>query len=328
MKTLTILMKRALRLGLLAFTVTSATFFLVSLIPGDFFTALEANPNIRPETVTRLREEYGLGDPVYLQYVHWVERSLHLDFGYSLFYGSAVSSVVGNALPNTLWMGVPALLLGCVAGAILGTFHAVHQQRPAGYLLDFLSAVTLSLPPLILGLAALMFASGTQWFPVGGMSAVSLESPHPLAWILDRLHHLALPVACIGLPVTAIVEKIQYAAAKNTLVQLHVRSARARGLSRRRILLMHVLLPSLNPVLSVFGPLLGAVLSGSLVLETIFSWPGLGKATYDALFNTDIYLLLGCVACGGVLLALGNLVADLLLFLLDPRTRHFSNEAF
>src|SRR5438034_379232 len=113
MKILTILMKRTLRLGLLAFTVTSATFFLVSLIPGDFFTALEANPNIRPETVTRLREQYGLGDPVHLQYVHWVQRSLHLDFGYSLFYGSAVSFVVANALSNTLWMGVPALARHC-----------------------------------------------------------------------------------------------------------------------------------------------------------------------------------------------------------------------
>ncbi len=328
MKILTVLTKRTLRLGLLAFTVTSATFFLVSLIPGDFFTALEANPNIRPETVARLREQYGLGDPVYLQYVHWLQRSLHLDFGYSLFYGRAVSSVVANALSNTLWMGFPALTLGLFAGAILGTFHAVHRHRPAGYLLDFLSAVTLSLPSLILGLASLMLASGTQWFPVGGMSSVSLESPNPLVWILDRLHHLALPVACIGLPVTAIVEKIQYSAAKDTLEQLHVRSARARGLSRRRILFMHILLPSLNPVLSVLGPLLGAVLSGSLVLETIFSWPGLGKATYDALFNTDIYLLLGCVACGGLLLALGNLVADLLLFLLDPRTRYFSKETF
>ena len=218
------------------------------------------------------------------------------------------------------------VLLGLFLGAILGTFHAVHQHRPAGYLLDLLSAVALSLPSLILGLAALMFASGTQWFPVGGMSSVSLESPHPFTWVLDRLHHLALPVACIGLPVAAVVEKIQWSAARNTLEQLHVRSAQARGLSRRSIFFMHVLLPSLNPVLSILGPLLGGVLSGSLVLETIFSWPGLGKATYDALFHTDIYLLLGCVACGGVLLALGNLGADLLLFLLDPRTRYFSKE--
>ena len=138
-------------------------------------------------------------------------------------------------------------------------------------------------------------------------------------WLLDRIHHLILPVLCLATPIFATTERIQCAAVESTILEPYLESARARGLRRGRIFLHHLLRPSLNPVVSISGPIIGSVLSGSLVLEVIFSWPGLGQVTYEALYNRDPYLLMGCVLCSGVLLVLGNQIADALLRLLDPR---------
>lgn len=312
---------RILQLVLLAFLVTSATFFLSALTPGDFFTRLEASPSVSPETVDRLREQYGLHQPVHLRYLRWLSNSFRLDLGYSLSYGRPVAEVVGDALGNTFCLGIPALLLGLGAGIWLGSFHALRRESASGALMELASAMALSLPSLVLGLGALLFAAQSQWFPVGGMESLRAADAGTFGRLLDRLHHLVLPVACLTLPVLVSVERLQYASVSDTLDQPYVRSAISRGIGSARIFLHYLVRPSLNPVLSAAGPMLGAVLSGSLVLEWIFAWPGLGRITYDALFNRDVFLLLGCVGSSSILLVLGNLTADILLYLLDPRTR-------
>jgi peptide/nickel transport system permease protein len=214
-----------------------------------------------------------------------------------------------------------ALFIGLFAGSILGSLHALYHGRFLGYVLSVWSIIFLSLPSLFLGLAGLLLAAGTHWFPVGGITSSDLSTAGLFTLLVDRLHHLALPVLCLSLPLTATVQRIQYTAARETVASLQYRAARARGLSRANLFFKHLILPSLNPVISTAGPMLGALLSGSLVLEMIFSWPGLGKVTYDALFNLDIFLLLGCVSCGSLFLVIGNLSADLLLQVIDPRVR-------
>ncbi len=228
---------------------------------------------------------------------------------------------MAGAAANTLWIGLPALLLGIGIGVLAGTAHALHRGRPLGRLLDLASTVALSLPSIVLGLGALLLAARTHWFPLGSMDPSRELDPGTAAWLLGRLHHLALPLACLALPIAASVERVQQAAAGGALDELYVRAARARGIPPGRLLLRYVLRPSLNPVLSTSGPIFGAVLSGSLVLEVIFAWPGLGQVTYNALFSRDVLLLVGCVVASGALLIAGNLAADLLLFWLDPRTR-------
>jgi peptide/nickel transport system permease protein len=321
----TFLLKRLLQLVALVLVVTSVTFALASLIPGDFFTILEANPNVRPELVAELRRQYGLNDPLPLQYLHWIVRSLRLDLGFSLHYMRPVSAVVAEAVATTAWLGAPALLAGVVGGVLLGSLHALRPGGRAAAVLDVLSTVLLSLPALLLGIAAMLLAAATGWFPVGGIASARLEEPGASIWLLDRLWHLVLPASCLALPILAIVERIQHSAARSTANELYFRSARARGLSRRRVFLHYVVRPSLNPVLSVLGPVSAAALSGSLVLEQMFAWPGLGLATYNALFSRDVFLLLGCVSTASLILVVMNLVADALLFLLDPRTRHTSS---
>lgn len=317
----TFFLKRTAQFLLLSFAVAFITFWLSSAIPGDFFSLHLVDASIQKEAVEQLRHRYGLDEPFYTQFAHWFGKLLHLDLGQSLFYQRPVSSVVAHALANTLWMGIPALILGFGGGLVIGALHAISAKRMLGRMLDLLSSVALSLPSLLLGLAALLFAAHTRWFPLGSMNSLADQGTGALHWIIDRFHHLCLPVFCLTLPVLAYVERIQRAAMQSSDNQLYLRSGRARGLRSPRIFLHYMLRPGLNPVLSIAGPMLGGILSGSLVLEVIFSWPGLGQITYDALFNRDLFLLAGCVLGSSFLLVLGNLMADLALFALDPRTR-------
>jgi len=319
--TVHLILKRFAQLLLLLLLVTAATSLLSSLIPGDFFAAQELDPTISRETIQQLRQKHGLDQPVLVQYAGWLRSLLKLDLGYSLFYQAPVAEVLLSALGKTLWLAIPALLIGTIGGVLLGTLHATWRGRPAGFTLDVLSTIILSLPSLLLGLGAMLLAFRTGWFPLGSMNAPTLEGANMFTWLIDRLHHLILPVACLSIPILAIVERIQHTAARQTLDEAYVRSARARGLSPWRIFTRHLLRPSLNTVISTSGPLFGAVLSGSLVLEVIFSWPGLGRITYDALFSRDVFLLLGSVIASSVLLVIANLAADIMLLRLDPRTR-------
>jgi peptide/nickel transport system permease protein len=310
-----------LQLAVLSLLVASATFLLASLSPGDFFSAQELDPSVRRQTIDQMRQHYGLDQPLAVQYFRWLSRCARLDLGDSLFYRRPVRGVVLDALANTLWIGIPALAIGLLGGIFLGALHASCRTSATGIGLDLLSTAALAVPTLVLGLVALLVAARTSWFPLGGMNSLDSQDARFFFWLADRIHHLVLPVACLSLPILAYVERIQCEATQDLLEEPYLRAARARGLARRRIFCRYLVRPALNPILSTSGPLLGAVLSGSLVLEVIFSWPGLGQVTYDALFSRDNLLVIGCVVGSTVLLVLGNLAADLLVLLLDPRTR-------
>ncbi len=320
MKALGSILRKAAQLTFLFLSVTAATFLLSSLIPGDFYSASRLDP-IPQETIEQLRRRHGLDQPLHEQYLRWLGSLLRWDLGFSLFYRRPVASVVGEALANTLWLGLPALVIGLLGGMLLGAVHALVRERPFGYGLDLVSTLVISLPTLLLGLGALLLAAASHRFPIGGMSSWDLVDADFGIWLLDRMHHLVLPGLCLTLPILARVERLQCAATSSTLRRNYVRSAMARGLGKVRIFLRYVLRPSVNPVLASSGPLFASVLSGSLVLEVIFSWPGLGQATYNALFSRDLHLLVGCVTASSILLVAGNLAADLLLLKLDPGTR-------
>jgi peptide/nickel transport system permease protein len=315
------LLKRTGQLILVSFLVAFVTFWLSSIIPGDYFSAHILDSSIRTEAVEQLRHDYGLDQPAYIQFLRWLKNLARLDLGYSMFYQRPVTPIVADALSKTLWIGIPALILGFGAGILLGTLRGIIGQRPVGRLLDLFSTIGLSLPSLLLGLAALLFAAHTHWFPLGSMSSSVYQDSSLWQWTVDRIHHLFLPVACLTIPVLAYVERIQYSATQTGPSEIYVRFAQSRGLNSGRIFFQYILRPGLNPVLSISGPMFGGILSGSLVLEVIFAWPGLGQITYDALFNSDLFLLAGCVMGSSLLLVVGNLVADLALVAFDPRIR-------
>lgn len=321
MRILAAIAKRMLQLVVLSLLVTSATFFLSFLLPGDFFSAQDLDPTIRRQTVDLMRHRYGMDQPVFVQYGHWMNRVVHLDLGESRFYQQPVRNIVWDALLKTLWMGLPALLIGMFAGILLGTTHALRRDKPLGLALDLFSSVALALPTLVLGLGALLLAAVTHWFPLGSMNSSSLPDASFLTWFADRIYHLLLPVFCLTVPILVYVERIQCAAVQDLMDAPYIRAAHARGLTESRIFIHYLLRPSLNPILSTSGPLFASILSGSLVLEVIFAWPGLGQATLNALLNSDIALVVGCVVGSTILLVTSNLAADVLLVLLDPRTR-------
>jgi peptide/nickel transport system permease protein len=315
------LLKRASQFILLTLLVAFTAFWLSSLIPGDYFSTHSLDSSIRKETVEQIRHQYGLDQPVHIQFLRWMKNLARLDLGYSLFYQRPVAPLVADALIKTLWMGIPALILGFGGGILLGTSRGMAGNRFLGRLMDMFSTVALSLPSLLLGLGALLFAANTQWFPLGGMNSPEIPDPGVWQWTVDRIYHLILPVTCLTIPVLAYVERVQYSATRSGPNEIYVRFARSRGLGRLHIFVHYLLRPGLNPVLSISGPMLGGILSGSLILEIIFSWPGLGQITYDALFNNDLFLLTGCVMGSSLLLIVGNLLADFALVILDPRTR-------
>lgn len=315
------LLKRGTQFIAVALLVAFAAFWLSSAIPGDFFSTQALDASSDAQSIELLRQQYGLDQPFHMQYLRWLKSLLRLDLGRSIFYQRPVFPIVADALANTLWMGLPALFFGFGMGLITGTVHGVTEGRPLGRALDLVSSAILSAPSLLLGLAALLLASHTRWFPLGGMNSPGSSEMNLWQWFVDRVHHLVLPAACLTIPVLAYVERIQCAASRDVAHGPHIRSARVRGLGRMRIFFHYVMRPSLNPAISISGPMIGGVLSGSLVLEVIFSWPGLGQITYNALFNRDIFLLAGCVMGSSFLLIIGNLAADLALAILDPRTR-------
>jgi peptide/nickel transport system permease protein len=321
MKIFTFLLKRSAQLIMLALLLAFVTFWLSSVIPGDFFSTHLLDPAMRMETVEQLRHKYGLDQSVHIQYWRWVKNLLRFDFGYSMFYQRPVAPIVADALGNTLWMGIPALGFGMGLGVVIGTLHGMLERHRLGRFMNLISVIALSSPSLLLGLTALLLASQTHLFPLGGMNALGVQDANLGQKIIDRIHHLILPVMCLSIPVLASVERIQCAATRACHKELYLRSALSRGLSDRRIFFHYCLRPGINPVLSISGPIIGSVLSGSLVLEVIFSWPGLGQITYDALFNSDLFLLAGCILGSSLLLVVGNLLADLALMLFDPRTR-------
>ena len=178
-----------------------------------------------------------------------------------------------------------------------------------------MSVLALSLPPLLTSLLAVVIAARTGWFPVGGVAATDQQSAS------EFLRHLALPAVALALPVAALLERLQHQATRDTLSQPFITAALARGLPRERVLWRHVLVPSLKPVLAVYGTVLGTLLSGSLAVEIVMSWPGLGRLMYEALLARDTYLVAGCAAAASLFLAAGNLLSDVAVVVSDPRLR-------
>lgn len=321
MHILSLVARKILHFALLALLLSFATFLLSSFIPGDFYSARQLEPSVSQATIEKLRQEEGIGEPLHRQYQRWLGRAASLDFGHSLYYQGPVADVVIRAFINTLWLGIPAVALGMAVGIGVGSLRALYAERPLGHALGALSTAALSLPTLLTSLAALLIAARTRWLPLGGMNSASLTGTAPESWLADRLIHLILPVVCLTIPLCAYVEHIQFSAAAGTLHLHTVRSARARGLSAPRWFLNHLVRPSLHAVVAISGPILGATLGGSLVVEIVFSWPGLGQVTYHALFNRDLHLLVGCVTATGLLLVSGSVVADLIALLIDARLR-------
>ena len=314
------LTRRLLFVAVLVVVVSSAALVLTHLAPGDATADLQLT-GVRPETIARARERAGLDQPFVERYIRWVFGAARLDFGTSSRYGRPVTELVVERAGNTAVLAVAAL----VAAALIGIPAGVLSGGPAGGVLPVfvrvVSLVGLSLPPLLTSLALALLAARTGWFPVGGMYSIGADDLGVIGRTLDLARHLVLPTLALALPLAATIERLQSQAMAEALTEPYIVSARARGVSRHRLVWHHALRPSLKPLASVSGIIIGSVLSGSFAVEIVTAWPGLGQLMFEALVSRDIELVAGCAAFGSILLALGTLVSDVLLAAADPRLR-------
>jgi oligopeptide transport system permease protein len=290
------------------FVVVTATFFLMRLAPGGPF---DQEQTLTPEIEANLEAAYGLDRPLWVQYGRYLRGLVHGDFGPSFKYRDfTVTELIGQGLPISLTLGLCALLVALAVGLPLGILAALRQNTGTDALIRSIAVIGIALPGFVIApLLALIFGIHLRWLPVAG-------------WDSGSLRTLVLPVVALALPVSAYLVRLMRASLLEVLTSGFVRAARARGLPERVVIARHALKSALIPVVSYLGPAAAAILTGSLVIETIFSIPGMGRYLVQGALNRDYTLVMGMVIVYATLTLLFNLIVDLLYGWLDPRVRH------
>jgi peptide/nickel transport system permease protein len=301
--------------------VATVSFFLIRLAPGDPFAY--DGPNITPAVRAQWRAQYGYDRPVAEQFVRYLTSLSYGQLGYSHSQNRPVLAVLAVTIPRTLLLiGVSLVVsfgIGMALGVVQATRHGSWVDRGvSGVLLLFYS-----LPDF--WFALVMLIAFTVWLPIfpggGIVDPVMHDYMGPWSAFVDRVRHLVLPATTLVLLVTAVIARYQRSALLDVLPAEFIRAARAKGASERRVVWHHALRTSLTPVIALLGLLLPAIVGGSLFVETVFAWPGMGLMTADAIFKRDYDLVTASVVVGSVMVAVGNLLADLLHAAVDPRLR-------
>ena len=315
------ILKRVLHMIPLLLGVSLLTFLLMALSPGNYFTALQQNPQISPETVHRLQHEFHLDQAWYIQYIFWLKNVFSGNFGYSMAYKIPATSLIVARLWNTFLLSFSALIIAWGIAIPLGIWAAVKKDSWVDHTCSFLAFVGLSVPDVLLSLLALWFAAATGWFPVGGAESPLHVFMAPAQQFWDHAYHLILPAIVLAASDLAGIMRRMRSCLLDTLRAEYVAAARARGLGEGLVIYKHALRNAINPLLTLFGYSLAGLLSGAFVVENIMAWPGLGRLTIEAFFAKDSYLVVDSVVMATALLVMGNFIADILLAWVDPRIR-------
>jgi peptide/nickel transport system permease protein len=270
-------------------TVSSASFVLARLAPGDYVTGTLGG-RVSSEVIARERARLGLDKPLAEQYRDWAAAALRLDFGQSMLYDRPVGDLIPERAANTAILAFAALAMATVIGLPLGIVTGARRGGALAATIRTVSLVLVSMPPLLTSLALVFIAARTGWFPLA-----------------------------IALPLAAALERLQAQSMSETIGQPFVLAAAARGLPRGRVVWRGALKAALRPIAAMYGLMIGTLLSGSFAVEVITAWPGLGTLMLQALRARDIYLIAGCAGAGALFLALGTMVSDVALAVVDPR---------
>lgn len=314
--------RRFLHMVPLVIGISLISFFIIQLAPGDFLTQQALNPQVSAERIAQERARFGLDKPIYLQYLIWLKNILHLDFGYSFAYRLPVFTLIKSRLYNTFILSLSAMIFTWVLSIPLGILSAVKQYSWLDKLISVFAFLGLAIPNFFFALLLLYMAMKTGWFPVGGMYSINYESLSLGGKIWDRIYYLILPTIVLGTAGMAGLVRQMRGNLLDYLKADFIITARAKGLSERVVILKHAVRNAVNPLITLFGFALPGLLSGAALTEIVMSWPGLGRLMLEAVLKMDLYLVMGSLIMGAVLLILGNLVADLLLVWVDPRIRY------
>ena len=299
-----------------AFLASFLVFMVVRLIPGDPAMFAAGGENQTSEEAMQLaRERMGLNDPFHIQYFKWLGGAVQGDFGISVNKGVPVTDIVTSAFPATIELALFALTYGFLWGIVLGVLAAVNRGGFWDYVSNIWTGYNIGVPSFIAGLLYLLvFAIGFKLFPASGRVPFT-EDP------IESLRHLALPTLALGSIVAAQISRYTRQSILDTLTEDYIRTARAKGLRERTVMIRHALKPSLIPVVTIMGLQVGSILAGTLVIEQVFTWPGVGRSLVTAVRERD-YTLMQAITLMLVMIFLTvNLLTDLLYVGLDPRIR-------
>jgi peptide/nickel transport system permease protein len=315
------LTRRFLHAVLLLVGATVVTFLFTALAPGNYFDEMRLNPQISPATLTALKAHYDLDKPVGVRYLGWLRSLVHGEMGYSFAYNTPVAPLLAVRARNTLVLTLTSTLLAWCLALPLGVWSAQYSGQWADRLVTGASAILLVIPDIALALGLLMIAVHARWLPAGGMISVGSETLPFAERLWDLVRHMFLPVAILVVGAQALLVRHIRSAVTETLREGYIRAAEAHGIPRRRLVWRYALPGAANPLISLFGFSIGALLSGSLLVEVVTSWPGLGPFLLEAILARDLYVVIGGVFLSTFFLVAGNFIADLLLFWADPRIR-------
>ncbi|MFN8483744.1 MAG: ABC transporter permease [Anaerolineae bacterium] len=317
------ILRRVLQAIPLVLGITILVFALVHAAPGSPLAQFEFNPNIKPEDIARIRANLGLDRPLYEQYLRWVWGMARGDFGISMITGRPVIERIGERIGNTLILSAAALLIALVISVPIGVYSAVRRGKLFDHTATILSTAGQAIPAFWLGLVCiLLFAVefkewGLPSFPSGGI--ISTGKAFNFG---DMLWHLVLPATVLAIGFIAAWSRYIRSSMLEAMGQDYVRTAQAKGLADYKVIFGHALRNGLIPFVTLIGLALPLLFSGALIIEVIFSWPGIGRLAYDAATERDYTTIMGLVTITAVIVIIGNLVADIAYGILDPRIRY------
>jgi peptide/nickel transport system permease protein len=306
---------------LLLFGVSLLSFAFAQLAPGDYFSEMRIDPSVSSETVDALRHNAGLDRPFPVRYAAWAASAVKGDFGYSLSSGAPVAQLLGERLGPTLLLTGSAAFAAWLIAIPIGIWNATRRGGIEDLLARLVLVFLLVVPDLLIAIVLLAIAAQTGWFPTGGMESPGAAALPWFGRLRDLAFHLAAPVAVLVAGKAPVLIRHVRAAMIEVLDSGFALNARAQGIPTRRLLFRHLLPAAVNPLVSLFGLTIGTLLSASLLVEVVMGWPGLGPLLVDAIMARDIPVVLGAILLSAAFLVAGNLVADLLLYRLDPRIR-------
>jgi peptide/nickel transport system permease protein len=324
---ITYILRRILGAIPLLLGILTIIFFVVHIAPGDP-TARFFNPNVSPEVIEQMRRNLGLDQPLHIQYFRWVTSFVRVEFGYSFGQMRPISEILPETLLNTLQLNAVALVLIFLIGMLIGIVQAVRQYSATDNALSFLALFFYSMPSFWFALMLILIFSlkASQWgwpviMPASGMTSVGFEFMSFGEKIQDRFLHMLMPAVALGIGAAAGVARYMRGSMLEVIHQDYIRTARAKGLSERTVIFKHALRNALIPIVTLLGLYLPFLLSGTVLIETIFAWPGMGRLIIDGIFQRDYPLVMATSFVVASMVVLGSLVADVLYAIVDPRIR-------
>ncbi len=306
----------------LIWALATLTFFIIRLAPGDPL-AMYYNPEIDPAVMETVRARLGLDQPLHIQYVRWLASLAQGELGVSFSHHRPVADILAEAIPNTLTLTVWALVINMVAGVVIGVISAIRQYSWVDNVITGGALFIYSMPSFWLGLMLIiLFSLKLGILPASQMESVDAEYMSFGQRMWDRGLHLAMPVFVLGIGSAASVARYMRGSLLEVIRQDYIRTARAKGLPERTVIFKHALLNAMLPIITLLGLYILFLMSGSVVTETIFAWPGMGRVTVGAIFARDYPIVMAANLIAGVMVVGGNLLADLLYGVVDPRIRY------